>query len=636
MNDSTAPAWDARQRSIIEAAIEARQLVTAGPGEGKTAVACARIAHLVRNGVAPTRTLLISFTRTAVAELRARIGTYLGDPRAASEVQLSTIDAHAWQLRQGFQAEPAPSVFQQANYEASISAVTELLRVRDAGLLDYLERFEHVLIDEAQDIVGPRADLIWALVQALPASCGLTVFVDPAQGIYEFTETTASYAPDFAERLTSEARPAFEEKPLGTLYRVSQPAMRTLFETCRAITLTPRPGAQHLAKLEHAIEANATETLGDLSQEDLAQWCRDAAPDSLVLFRHRVDALCVASYCAKHAIAHRLRLSGAPTIIHPWIGAMLWRSTGNRVVREQWYEWWTARCPPGIARGMTVDAAWQLVHRAARGAGAGESIDVERLRGLLARPRPPLEFCVPDWGWDGPTLGTIHASKGREAGRVVLAVFAAPVARGGTSAAADSAGPKWISLAARNAEEEERRQEGRVLYVGATRAREALVVARGRAVYGQRLESGRTVRNTSKWGLLQFEVGREGDVERVEHLTWPDAELNQERLVQWSAGGVELYGRSHKDWGYRLRLFARAEEAPVGQLAHQVTNDRNIKWPKGTLPRDLSGVQLAGATTVALRDVERSTVSEPFRSSGFALAPVVRGFAFQSFVKKGK
>ncbi|MCE9575768.1 MAG: UvrD-helicase domain-containing protein [Deltaproteobacteria bacterium] len=618
---------------MIEAGITERQLVSAGPGEGKTAVACARIAHLIRQGVAPTRTLLISFTRTAVAELRARIGDYLGDPRAATEVQLSTIDSHAWQLRQGFDAVTVPNVFGQGTYEASISSVTELLRARDVSLLDYLERFEHVLIDEAQDIVGARADLIWALTQALPTSCGVTVFADPAQAIYGFTADEAghSFDLDLTERLTSEAKPAFVARQLGTLYRVSTPAMRALFEGCREITLTPRPGAQHLTKLQRAIESNATESLGTLTHEELAEWCRNAPSDMLLLFRHRVDALCVASYCAKHAIPHRLRLSGAPTIVHPWIGVMLWRATGNRLLRTQWSEHWAERCPPGVARGMNVDSAWKLIYHAARGSGAAESIDLERLRGVLARPRPPSELCVPDWGWNGPTLGTIHASKGREAPRVALVVFDAPAAR---EESEPEPKRKTISVAERNAEQEQLRQEGRVLYVGATRARDALLVAQGRGSSGQGLPSGRTVRYTSKPGLMQFEVGREGDVERFEHLTWPGAEENQERLVRWSAGGVELYGHAHKDWGYRLRMFARDEQAPVGQLAHQVTNDRNLKWRKGTMPRDLSGFQLVGATTVALRDSERSAVPEPFRSSGFALAPVVRGFAFQQFAKK--
>lgn len=627
------PTWDERQRAVIEAPLESRALVVAGPGEGKTAVACARIAHLVSAGVAPTRILLISFTRTAVAELRARIGEYLGSPRTAAEVQLSTIDAHAWQVRQGFDAAP-PTVFKTGSFDASITAVTQLIRARDPALLDYLDRFEHILIDEAQDIVGGRAELIWELIKVLPQSCGITVFADPAQAIYGFAEddgaNTDPYAPALTERLKLEAKPAFRELQLGTLYRVSQPSMRTLFQGCREVALAPRPGPQHLAKVHDTIESHASEYIGRLSHEELATWCKDAPNDALVLFRHRVDALCVSSYCAKLGIKHRLRISGAPTIVHPWIGAGLGRVTGARITRSQWEDLWKERCAsyPGVTHGTSVEAAWDLILRFAR--GSRDTLELEQLRAVASRPRPPAELCVLDWGWDGPTLGTIHASKGRESPRVALVVFDA-AEREETEEAEPAKRSKTTSLAARNKERERQLGEGRVMYVGATRAKEALYVARGRGASGFRLPSGRSCRYTRTRGLMQIEVGRDGDVDRIEHLAWPGAESNQLRLAQLAASGAELYGRSQEAWKYRLRLFMRDDESPLGQLAPQVTEDRNSQWKKGTMPGDLQGFALVGVTTVALRDDERNAVPDPFRSSGFALAPVVRGFAFQKF-----
>ncbi len=48
--------------------------VDAGPGTGKTHVIVARIARLVAAGIEPQRILVVTFSRRAVAELRARIG----------------------------------------------------------------------------------------------------------------------------------------------------------------------------------------------------------------------------------------------------------------------------------------------------------------------------------------------------------------------------------------------------------------------------------------------------------------------------------------------------------------------------------------------------------------------------------
>ena len=62
--------WDKDQLSVIKAGQHQRLLVEAGQRTGKTAVACARIAHLVENeGIAESNILMISFTRTAVAEI---------------------------------------------------------------------------------------------------------------------------------------------------------------------------------------------------------------------------------------------------------------------------------------------------------------------------------------------------------------------------------------------------------------------------------------------------------------------------------------------------------------------------------------------------------------------------------------
>lgn len=65
--------WDSAQIKVIEESVSSRILVSAGPGMGKTAVACARVAHMIEQGVPASGIWLISFTRTAVREIRDRI-----------------------------------------------------------------------------------------------------------------------------------------------------------------------------------------------------------------------------------------------------------------------------------------------------------------------------------------------------------------------------------------------------------------------------------------------------------------------------------------------------------------------------------------------------------------------------------
>ena len=98
--------WDESQWRVVDAPPEERLLVGAGPGTGKTAVACGRVSQLIEQyGLEPSRVWLISFTRTAVQEVRDRIAAYLEDASAAYAVKIATLDSHAWTIHSGFDEE---------------------------------------------------------------------------------------------------------------------------------------------------------------------------------------------------------------------------------------------------------------------------------------------------------------------------------------------------------------------------------------------------------------------------------------------------------------------------------------------------------------------------------------------------
>ena len=62
------------------------------------------------------------------------------------------------------------------------------LQSQDQEVMDLLGFFKHVLVDEAQDLVGPRYELVRLLLENLGEGVGATVFGDPHQAIYDYAE----------------------------------------------------------------------------------------------------------------------------------------------------------------------------------------------------------------------------------------------------------------------------------------------------------------------------------------------------------------------------------------------------------------------------------------------------------------
>ena len=122
------------------------------------------------------------------------------------------------------------------------------------------------------------------------------------------------------------------------------------------------------------------------------------------------------SYCSEAGVQHRLRMSGVPIVIRPWIGWLFAEFGKPFITYLEFDALWKQRSgvSPTPFIGEQKESAWRLLQRLAAGERDGV-VDLVQLRKIVSRSRPPIEICLPDLGIDGPILGTIHASKGREA-----------------------------------------------------------------------------------------------------------------------------------------------------------------------------------------------------------------------------
>jgi hypothetical protein len=610
--------WSDEQRSIVAAPVGARFLVEAGPGTGKTAVACGRIAWLIDSGgVLGHEVLMISFTRTAIAELRDRIEAMSQTHAEVLAVRLSTIDSHAWSLRHGFESEEAKLLGGAVTFDANIERALGLLRARDPQLIEFLAGLRHVLIDEAQDVIGDRADFIIALLEALDPAAGITIFADPAQAIYGWSAedddapATARRPSELVEVLKNGRGAELKPRALGRVFRTEDKGLLGLLDRVRKTVLKfgPLPRERFDQTREQVAEFGTDDPpyASDLLRE---------APNSLVLYRRRVEVLQQAGFLTG---PFRLRMSRLPCCIEPWVGHLLCEETGSMLARPEFEQLWQRRHRPSVYP-HTRDESWALLRELAP--DGAERVSLRKLRSLLGRAKPPSEVCSPDVGTDGPILGTIHASKGREADSVILAL----------PHASKQENPNWD-------------EESRVLYVGASRARERLTIAKSGSAYAGYVR-GERVYQVKAARRVQVHIGLDGDVDVTAHVRWDNARVVQERLAKLAADPPSLIGCHRREWDhYRYRLFVAgteptaADNIPVGQLDERVNSDlweiarERGKGQRLMPPSLIPWLRMLAVRTICIGDDYDERLRPPYRESRFFLAPVVHGYPTLSFTR---
>lgn len=615
--------WDLSQRIVISAPSDARQVVDAGPGTGKTAVACARIATLIDSGaVEPVNCLIVSFTQTAVYELRDRIGAYLSNPVSAAGIRIVTLDAYAWSIRAGFDADVSLE-----GYEEGIAAARDLI-ASDPDAVEYLERAQHVIIDEAQDIIGVRADFVCKLIETLGPDCGVTAFADEAQAIYGFADDSAG------AKLTDSVviRPlpqrlreaGFAAATLKKVHRTASPVLHEIFTSVRSLVLD-----QTASPVERAENVRAEVDRLAGAKDLQAKTLRDSslAGASLVLFRRRAEVLQASA--VTQAVPHRLRLGGLPVCLQPWIAACLFDFIGQRIARDEFDSRWSERVSGVLPECGDSEGAWMRLMAVA--GMPGGFVDVSALRRALARRQPPPGLSLPEFGTTGPILGTIHGSKGREADSVLLFL---PTHGDGDA-------------------EIDYDEETRILFVGATRARMRLRVGRG-----YQMKAGNLARSRRTFSFpggvrqgefaVMTEIGRDGDIRASglagrEFFDQSGAIWAQRRCLALATKPEAATATRTPSMDYAYAL-AVEEEQPIAvlskafrddlwELAKKVTGKRDMRLQP---PSHINHIRLTGLRTVVLapEDPECERLHEPWASSGFLLAPTVIAYTKISFWKK--
>ena len=603
---------DADQEHVVRLPSVARVIVSAGPGSGKTQVVCRRIAHLLAEGTQGSRIWLLSFTRVAVEELRKRIGEASSSAAEVHSLHVATFDSFAWKILDA--GLPAGAV-RPSGYDAAVDAAHSMLEQPPQNLQSSFAGLKHVVIDEAQDLLGPRLSMMRRFIELLPASCGVTILGDEAQSIYRWSNRHGDRQPGLLEQF-----PGFDRLELRTDHRTKNVGLAVFFREAREFILADEVKSDELyLGLRGRIEDAAVSGVRGLSDPAIP-----VGRGTMFLFRGRRALLAESQLLMTRNRGFRLRPSGHGQLVRPWIGALLagipidtpisFEDLAEKFISAAHlltsHHGPVSAQPAAMPSNAVMAEAWETLLNLAD--ISGNRLNLSLLHRRLTRGGLPPDLLRQYLGNTGPLLSTIHGAKGLEAENVVLMLPRMPEA----DLAREGGGSD---------NELDLREEARVLYVGATRAKSRLFAGSQRSGKFRPWDNHRSWRGYS--GDFSMEVGIEGDalplISEGDDLVEATRSLALPGESPKAVAGLAL--RDARTGQYRIFRADRTGAAggpALGLLSPSLINvfAKTAQARPSKLPEQIGGFFISGASTCAWE-------TENGENRGIALVPVLCGLA---------
>jgi hypothetical protein len=478
------------QQTVVGQPASAKLLVTAGAGAGKTHTLVRRVEALVQEeGLTTGDLLLLTFSNAAVRELRERLS--ISDGRAR-HVRVTTFDSWALEIL----TEVAADIdWRTRSFDERIREATK--RVEDETTApEWLDELKHVVIDEVQDLVGERRELVEVLLESY--DCGFTIVGDPAQAIYGFQVQSDDERAIETNRFFDWLRRYYADELIEVRLSANFRA-RTEEAKCAlrfADAARRRATVAEAERLHGDLRVELAERMdfGDIRVPFIRDSLRDTAVSTAILCRTNGEALLISELLHGEGIEHQLRRAAQDRAVPPWIADLVRARAGSLNLSRSQFDAAVAQMD-AASYGGDVDRLWRLL-RVSAGDRGGRSIDLNKLHAavvagrlpdaLTAQPRHPL------------LISTFHRAKGMEFDRV-LVVDPGPLEA--------EKGALGVDLADR----------ARALYVAMTRPREELfrleLPPQARPSDGRGFKLVRKDRRSGRWARFGYQHWKRQGIE---------------------------------------------------------------------------------------------------------------------------
>lgn len=282
-----------------------------------------------------------------------------------------------------------------------------------------LADYEHIIVDEVQDLVGSRAELVLAMLKGLPETCGFTILGDSCQALYDYM------AEDDPAVMSSEQfyQEIFKSFPDANYYALTENHRQG--NTFGQLTVPYRKAILTGSTQERVSAANdllahipkMPVKLTKFSRSDALRYVGQGETLG-ILTRTNGQALQISAWLQNADVPHALhRGLGSPTL-GDWI-ARIFCDYENESIDE----------PAFVAKHLALfpDAAYELARMrwaALVSTQHGEARNryevADLLKGLLRNAREPMLFESGTGAKPAITVSNIHRAKGKEFDSVIV------------------------------------------------------------------------------------------------------------------------------------------------------------------------------------------------------------------------
>jgi len=597
------------QAQIIDAPLNARLLVLAPPGTGKTETLKRRLCAMINAGAirSPSQEIVVlSFTRSAVEEVRRRIldGVRAGLQDNLRYVQVLTFDSFTTRLLLlDLSLEELP----REGYDQRISEFTRrLLSGKLPAAEEAVERIRYLLVDEVQDMVGPRAEMVLELARRVVARSGGVIFLgDPAQAIYDWQQRDRRglSSAEFLARAREVLGDGQKEVELVSYHRYTAETREWVMAARHAMG---KDGQSPDGAALHGL----LRRLPDTCLDDVTRLVKDGKRTA-ILTRTNLEAFQIGDQLRRQGVRHTVWKGSSGDYWPGWLARLTFEFRMNRMSLEMARTRWKQLV--GERERLAFDEATEFLQ--GHGLLTQGYIDLTDMARRV-REATPRQLGVQSQP-GGLIVSTIHRSKGLEFDRVLV-----------LKPRSDISGQS---------------EENRILYVAATRARqelrlldrEAKILRQGSLqLYDETLEHFCLRERKKAWLLL--DGLEEIDLESLAQLPSGPGSVGgaqlQETLWHAFAGRPGETDAAILPDGSCVLLLSVSDEGqvesrPLCRLALPTGDDlRAIGRAFRKCVTRLTAVPVADLATVAF-PWEQRVSTEFLGSARLALAPVLYGLA---------